>query len=137
MSPRLAVQPLHPDHRHIPCPPALAPWIPPLHWSRTALLTDPGYRPAVADPPRVRVEIPIPPPRSRFHDRRCEDCLKSFTPKSGNQARCPSCGVLHRKASHTRKVGPRSARWERAMATRKINAATRHRAKSGQRKQAA
>lgn len=133
---------MHSSLRHVPMPPALAPWIPPVRWSRTAWLTDTGYRPSVSDPPRVRVavapSIPLAPTRSHFAPRDCEDCHTTFTPKAGNQVRCHGCGQRHRKAtSHTRKAGPRSVRWERAMATRKVNAATRHRAKSGQRKRVA
>lgn len=140
MSPRA----MHPDHRHIPCPTALLPFVPPLRRNPTALLIDTGYAPLLREdrPPLVRVEPVTPPPvLHHYADRRCVDCQKTFTPKAGNQVRCHGCGLLHRKATLraqktttiTRAVGPRSVRWERAQATRKVNAATRHRAKSGQR----
>lgn len=103
---------------------------------------------------------PVPPPSYRPWDepigeiphvsmvpRPCPDCLDSFKPRAWNQIRCRPCGTAYRiKTATARKLTARTRRSaprvrcpaaEKAMATRKVNQATRDRAQRARQRSAA
>lgn len=154
MTPRIKYEP-PPMHesltRVIPTPAHLAPFVPAHRVSRPALdrIVDPGYQgsPAASEGPhRVRPTIvTAPTPEEMTYvwaDRPCPDCAESYTPRAGNQIRCPACCLVKRKAdaakrkrtNRSRTTGPRllSDRAQKGAATKAINAATRARGRMGE-----